>query len=341
MKKSAIKKKDAHTIGYDDENLHRFLMDMPMNAAKHKKESQRHTKPWDVPHQQKMARSFDGTPIGYQIVGDPKKPAFLLANGLGGTFRAYRFVIDRFIDDFCFYCWDYRGLYTSGRPLAGAAALSVDAHAADGAAILDAEGIQDCVALGWSMGVQVLVEMQRRYHARFRGLLLHNGLAGSPYETLGNTTVFRHIAAPVLRTLQRMDGLVTKVTRSAVDFPYFVPLTVHLGAAHAELDRAVFLDVARGFKQLDMHLYLELLKKLGEHDGWSLLPKINVPTLLLSSSNDFMAPPSAMRRMAESIPNAELAVINGGSHYAAVEFPELVNRHLEAFLLRHQLWQTG
>jgi pimeloyl-ACP methyl ester carboxylesterase len=36
--------------------------------------------------------------------------------------------------------------------------------------------------------------------------------------------------------------------------------------------------------------------------------------------------------LAEALPDAELVVVEGGTHYAAVEFPREVNEHLREFL---------
>jgi pimeloyl-ACP methyl ester carboxylesterase len=46
-----------------------------------------------------------------------------------------------------------------------------------------------------------------------------------------------------------------------------------------------------------------------------------------------MTPRVAAAKMAERIPHAELMVIPGATHYAAVEYPELVNLRLEKFWL--------
>ena len=39
-------------------------------------------------------------------------PAVVLANGLGGTYVAFRYLYEA-LGDYKTICWDYRGLYTS------------------------------------------------------------------------------------------------------------------------------------------------------------------------------------------------------------------------------------
>jgi pimeloyl-ACP methyl ester carboxylesterase len=284
--------------------------------------------PIETQGEQRWFTSHDGTPIGYQVVGNPDGVPFLLANGVGGTHAAYRFIIRRFQHAFRFYCWDYRGLYTSGRPLRGYDALTVADHAQDCRALLDHVGIEKCFAFGWSMGVTVLLEATRHVGDRFTGLVLHNGVASRLWDGLG---AVGPLGPRVVRALQAIDGLVTKTVHFTVDWPPFVPIAIRMGLAHHDLQRDVFVDIARGFKKLDMHLYLEILQRLGIHDCEDVLAGIRCPTLLLASTSDPFVPLKASRALHERIADSTLEVIPGGSHYAAVEFPELVNEKIEAF----------
>jgi len=283
-------------------------------------------------HEEHTFVSWDGTPIGYQVAGNPDGVPLLFANGLGGTFTAYRFIVRRFSEHFRFYCWDYRGMYSSGRPVSGYDGLTVEASARDGVHLMkEVVGVDRCHSFGWSKGVQVLLEMTRHQPELFESIVLHNGAAGRPYETLAGTHRFRNAAPRALRALQRFDGFLTRATSFAVDFPWLIPIMTRSGLVNHELDRGVFRDMAGNFRHLDMHLYLEALLRLGEHDARDVLPSITAPTLLISSTHDRMTPLSVMQDIAEHIPDARLEVIPGGTHYAAVEFPELMNRMLERF----------
>jgi len=285
--------------------------------------------------EQRVFISSDGTPIGYQVAGNPDGPALLLANGLGGTMTTYRFILKYFSDVFRFYGWDYRGLYSSGRPLKGYAELTIENHAQDGLELLNHEGVDTFHAFGWSMGVQVLLEMARADPQRMDSLILHNGAAGKPYKAvLGQE--FMDTAIPwLLRKLQKVDGLVTRTVHWAVDLPAFASIMIKMRMAHPELRREVFLDVARGFQALDLHLYMELLLHLGEHDASEVLEHIICPTLILAGSKDLLTPLTNAEHLAQTIPNAQLEILPGGSHYAAVEFPDLINQHLEVFFMKH------
>lgn len=282
-----------------------------------------------------VVTSFDGTPLGVQTVSSADTPAdapvLLLANGLGATVTAYRFLLSRFSRTFRFVSWDYRGLHASGRPVGGYGTLDVEHHAKDALAVLDALELDEIHALGWSMGVQVLIELYRAAGDRFATLVLHNGVAGRPWDSVAGTERFKQLMDPVLAAGQRIDFLLERAVARVVDWPGFLPLAIRAGMVNAQLDRAVFLDVAAGFKSLDMHLYVELLRRLGRHDGFDVLPGIDVPTLILQGDKDMFTPLMVAERMARTIPGAQLTVLPGGTHYAAVEMPHLLNEHLTRF----------
>src|SRR5262245_29055271 len=141
--------------------------------------------------QQRHVVARDGTRIGYQVRGNG--PCIVFANGLGGTYIAFRHLYDAVGTAYKTICWDYRGLYTSQAardPAANTVAHQVD----DLIEILDAEGIDGCVIVGWSMGVQVGFEMLRKAPQRVRGMLAINGTSGHAFRTvMGSRLVGRTI----------------------------------------------------------------------------------------------------------------------------------------------------
>lgn len=66
-----------------------------------------------------------------------------------------------------------------------------------------------------------------------------------------------------------------------------------------------------------------------------LLPKIQVPVLLVWGMNDKITPPSVAREFQERLPFAELEFIDECGHAATLEKPSEFNRIVERFLQRH------
>ena len=102
--------------------------------------------------EEKRLASFDGTDLAYHTLG--QGPPILLANGLGGSWRAWKHQLRYFRDRYSFVSWDYRGLYASKAP-PDRHALDVPAQARDGLAILDLPLVFGRVSLTPGLGVGV------------------------------------------------------------------------------------------------------------------------------------------------------------------------------------------
>jgi pimeloyl-ACP methyl ester carboxylesterase len=282
-------------------------------------------------------QSFDGTSLAYHTVGQGRP--ILLCNGLGGSFMAWTHQITHFRADYRFLSWDYRGLYQSGPP-PDPDALQVEAQARDGLAVLEAEGVSKTAIVGWSMGVQVALEIFRRAPERVACLVLLNGVAGEPWNTVMNFRWMARVLPPALRALGAATWLTEGVTRRVATMPEAVQWAKRLGLASSTLDEDVFAEIARSFRHLDMRTYMRTLELLGEHDAHDVLPEVDVPTLMIAGDRDLFTPKAAAKRIVASIAGAELLVVPGGTHYVAVEYPELVNLRIEKFF-RERGYEPG
>lgn len=278
--------------------------------------------------EEKRIESFDGTVLAYHRVGRGRP--ILLCNGLGGSWMAWTHQIAHFQDRYDFVSWDYRGLYRSGAP-AVPDALRVEDHAKDGLAVLAAAGAEKAVLAGWSMGVQVALEIFRSAPERVAALVLMNGVAGEPWNTVMNFRMMRSVLPPALRMLGSASWVTQGVTRRVAVMPELIQWAKRLGLASSTLDEETASQLVRSFGDLDMKTYMRILELLGEHDAHDVLSDVDVPTLMIAGDRDLFTPKAAARRIVASIPGAELLIVPGGTHYVAVEYPELVNLRIEKF----------
>ncbi|MBZ0115420.1 MAG: alpha/beta hydrolase, partial [Sandaracinaceae bacterium] len=278
--------------------------------------------------EEQFVRSFDGTGLACHSAGRGRP--VLLANGLGGSWKAWTHQIQYFLDRYRFVSWDYRGLYRSRAP-SDREALQVDVHARDAVAVLDALGIEQTSIFGWSMGVQVGLEIFRQAPDRVKALVLINGVAGAPWESVFNLPAAGKVVPHVIDLLVRMPGLTHQVTERVVQWPETIGWAKRLGLAGRTLDEEIFAQLAGSFAGLDMELYMRMLGQLGEHDARDVLEEVDVPVLVVAGDRDLFTPKGAAQEMAKRIRGAELLVVPGGTHYVAVEYPELVNLRVEKF----------
>lgn len=183
---------------------------------------------------------------------------------------------------------------------------------------LDREGIDRAVVCGLSMGGYVGFELWRRARERFAGVVLANtrAVADTPEGAAGRRSLAERLRAegsgflvgspPPLLARDAPDELWTRVRALMADQP-------------AEAIAAASLGMAE------------------RPDSTPDLSGIDVPALVVTSTGDTLIPAEISAPMAEQIPGAELAVIQGAGHLSNLEAPDEFNRLLALHLERSGL----
>ncbi|NNE17927.1 MAG: alpha/beta hydrolase [Myxococcales bacterium] len=281
------------------------------------------------PVEERRFVSFDGTEIAYQAVGQGRP--ILLCNGLGGSWEAWSHEIQYFRDRYRLLSWDYRGLYASSAPV-DPDALRISDHSRDALHLLRQEGVERAAVFGWSMGVQVGLEMFRLAPEKVASLAFLNGVAGRPWDYVFNLNLVGRLLPTFLRGLRSIPRTIETVVRQATRIPEPGEWVKRIGLTAGTLDDQLANELVTKLRVLDMDTFIHLLERMGEHDAWDLLPLIDVPTLIIAGTRDVFTPRSAAERMARRIPGAEIMLLPDATHYAALEYPEMINLRLEKFL---------
>lgn len=291
--------------------------------------------PWRETLRAARTTAGDGTSIYYEVVGRGPRTV-LLANGLGGRLYAWADLLDGLWESTRFVTWDYRGLFESPSHR-GKRRLSVVHHAEDADAILRAEGILRAVLCGWSMGVQVSLQLAASEPERCAGLVLINGTYGHALAT-GFQPLFSVPGLPkrlhrVLEWLQEHEGARGELARLVRTAELPVALAFGLTAGpqvfrHRRVLRQYFEDVlGESFGN-----FLALFQELDAHSAYHLLPSITAPALVISGALDPLTPAFQSREMAARLPDAEHVRLLRAGHFALMERPELVVPRVRAFL---------
>jgi pimeloyl-ACP methyl ester carboxylesterase len=286
---------------------------------------------------QRHVISRDGTRIGYQVAGTG--PCIVFANGLGGTFVAFRHLYDT-VGGYKSICWDYRGLYTSSAP-SDPLANTMAHHVEDLIAILDAENVRECVLAGWSMGVQVGFETIKRHRERVRGLFAINGTYGRAFRTVMGSRLIGQTIPMLLRLVRAQAALVGFATKRVAGSDALISAMKRVGLVSETIDLEIFRQVAAGFQSIDWVIYSDLLKRLDEHDAEDVLSTIDIPVTIVTGDRDLMTPPATAEHIHRMIPGSRMVVIKGGTHYTPVEYPAIVVDELGRLLDRVPGWQRA
>jgi pimeloyl-ACP methyl ester carboxylesterase len=85
---------------------------------------------------------------------------------------------------------------------------------------------------------------------------------------------------------------------------------------------------------VDFPMFLRMLRAAGEHSAEDCLAEIDVPVLVVAGQKDTFTPASLSEHMAAQIPGAEMLMVEGGTHVAPIEQPELIGEKIKAFVER-------
>ena len=198
--------------------------------------------------QKRRLTSFDGTDLCYYTAGSG--PAVVLANGLGGPVASYRHVLAELGPEYQILSWDYRGLYGSGRPN-DHRAVSMDHHIRDMEMLMAAEGIDEAIVVGWSMGVQVGFEFYRRHPDQVAGMVMLCGVAGAPFSTVPGGPLAGSLISPLMQLGKRNARTLQGLSRRVGKWQGLVPLMQKAGFVAGSLDMDVFRDIVEDFAAME------------------------------------------------------------------------------------------
>ena len=288
------------------------------------------------------ATAFDGTQLAYGVHGD-RGPWIVLVPGFGCPDNFWKYLLPPLARRFRVIVFDPRGLGLSGYPRKpGYRArnlrvedFSIENHAQDVIAVMDAAGAGRAALIGHSMGGQVALEAYRSFRDRVSALVLLT----APFESPTRTLYGRDLDA----ALRGLSAAIKLLPRPAVLLWRAIflarPALTHRGAqlARALGPLAKAEDMASYYRHLaflDPIVLMKMADAMRAHSAADVLPTIDVPTLIVAGDLDPFTPVSLARRMRDEIRDSELLVLEGASHGAVIEKPDDVNFAVTSFLER-------
>jgi len=273
----------------------------------------------------------DGTRLFVGTRGQGDATALVLNDGIGCDGFVWRYLQPHLSEARPVVHWHYRGHGRSGPPQ-DRTRLTVPALAEDLRTVLDTEAVDRAVLIGHSMGTQVSLEFYRRAPERVAAMIFLCGSYGRVTHTFHGTDILSQVLPRVRDAARRHRGLARAIWgRLPPSVAY------HMARLSGEVDAATIRE--EDFRQywehiavMDPDVFLELLENAGEHTAEDLLPRIEVPCLVVAAEKDTFTPPALARAMADAIPEAEFFTIRGGSHAAPVEQPVTVQLRVDKFL---------
>jgi pimeloyl-ACP methyl ester carboxylesterase len=260
---------------------------------------------------------INGVRLYYEHHGDSGEP-LVFVHGYTGDISDWKFPLAEFSPDYRILVLDLRGHGQSEAP-SDRSAYSIVQMAADVEALVNEIGFQRYHLVGHSMGGAIVQEIALRSPQSLLSLTLEDTASKFGVDTGDDEmTEWRKKRY----ALAMSEGL---AAAAALPMPNPPP---HMPAERLK-------EVERRLARLSLDAFVGAMVGLLEWEGTEArAAAISTPTLIIYGDIDSPSIIEPSRRLAETIPNATVAVIPESGHSPQWERPDLFNkalrRHLEA-----------
>ena len=279
--------------------------------------------------------SDDGATITYTFLGPDDGQVVALCSGFLCPDTWWYYLAPALADaGYRVLLFHYRGIATSTLPPnVGRETFTLVRCAGDLRAIVDAEGLDDIVLVGHSMGVQVMLEAYRLLANRTSAVISLTGPYASAVKTLYDRSE-AILLYEFTRVLFRMSypPLLRAAWRSAWTRLPFLSIGRAVRAFGPRTSDKVVASYVAHAAQMDPLLALRIAEGMHNHSAQGFLSEVNVPALIVIGGKDPFSPPRLGQDMVEQMPNATLAEVPNGTHGTILEYPDEVNAFVLEFL---------
>ena len=253
-----------------------------------------------------------GMSVAFERSGDG--PPLLLLHGFLSDSTAWRRQLASLSADFTVVAWDAPGCGASSDPPASS---RMPEYADWLAAFIETLGLEQPHVLGLSFGAAMALELYRRHPALPRTLVLasaYAGWAGSLPAPVVAERLAQSLRESKLPPEQWVRGWIPGWLTERAPPEMVEEMVTMMSRFHPA-----------GFRTM--------VHALAEADLRDVLPRIEIPTLLVHGAEDRRSPISVAEDLHAAIRGSTLVVIPAAGHLANVEAAEPFNRAVRDFLL--------
>lgn len=272
----------------------------------------------------------DGTQLSYSQSGPADGPNVLLIHGWGQSGAQWCKQISHLVErGYRVTAYDHRGHGLSDHPDPAGGSYTISTLAADLADLLAGLDLRGVTVVGHSMGCSVLWGFWDEHAGvvaeRVRAAVF---VDQSPHMlVLDGWTAEQAREVGGIFTAAQLDGLPGV-------FADMVPGLIRSMYTSAISEEDLAWSAAHGGDRFPAEIAIPLLQDHAKRDWRAVLPRINVPTLIIGAEGSLM-PLECYRYTQKQIPGSQLIVFTHeerGSHFMFWENPEKFNSDLEDFI---------
>ncbi|MCB0411512.1 MAG: alpha/beta hydrolase [Bdellovibrionales bacterium] len=283
-----------------------------------------------IPKETGTFKSFDGCEIYYEVRGEGQP--LVLCYGIGCIMNHWQHQIRYFSKTHKVITFDYRAHHQSQIPT-NPGLLTVEALAKDIKGLLDHLAIEKAGLWGHSFGAQVIVEAYDMFPERIHHLIFINGFVQDPLKGMFGNNLASSFFQLFKHGYSLLPDLLKKAWKMSVNNPLAIQLSALAGGFNLQLTHLKDVEIyARGLGALDLESFITLFEDMIAFDGRDILPRIQVPTLIIGGKKDYVTPQKHQMKLHRMIKGSDLLMVPYGSHCSQLDMPDLINLAIEKFL---------
>lgn len=278
----------------------------------------------------------DGSKLRVETFGPADGPVLVLTHGWGLDSTVWRYARRDLAGRFRLIVWDLPGLGKSGQPTDGKHQL--DRFADDLRAVLtEVAGGKPAVLVGHSIGgmtTQTLAALRPEILGQqVRGLVLLNTTHLRPIETTAASPLVKGIwpIASILLKLQTVLGPLFQLAALQSYQSGQAHIATRIGGFGNHVTRSQLEHTTRLASVNSQAVQAKGDFAMMDWDITSQLPKVTVPTLVITGDKDLLTRPDAGETIARAIPGARIVKMPGCGHMGFYEYAEAYNAEIARF----------
>ncbi|GAB4192671.1 MAG: alpha/beta hydrolase [Coleofasciculaceae cyanobacterium] len=261
----------------------------------------------------------NGINLFYTIQGSSENDTLLLIAGFDSDSLTWAAMMRSLVEQYQVLRFDNRGIGQSSAP---DSPYSLKQIADDAVALLDYLHISQVHVAGHSMGGQIAQELTLAHPEKIQSLILLSSWASRDEKFNALMELFGDLTQQLEGTLYQKVLLPWLFT----DAFYSTP-----GA----MEQLISMIENQPFPPTSHGLYHQS-RAILTSDTSDRITHIHCPTLVMVGKEDLITPVKFSQQLAQSIPNAELVILEQGGHALMVESADTVANVMLDFLAKHR-----
>ncbi|MBM3130213.1 MAG: alpha/beta fold hydrolase [Chloroflexi bacterium] len=259
----------------------------------------------------------NGIEVYYEQHGwDKDADVLVLSNGVLMSTASWAFQTPVLSKHYRVLLYDCRGQWQSDHPRAP---YSMELHADDLAALLDALKIDKAHLLGISYGAELSLQFALKYPERAHSLIVSSTVS--------------HVE-PTLHSMIQM--WIEAAKRKDVEMFYRVTYPFNFAESWIVANPQLLAQARARYESLDCDAVINLCEAFLQLNLTSELHRIKTPTLLMVGELDALKPRHYADIIARAMPHAEYVIIPGAGHALCWEKWQVFNTLVLGFLDKHR-----